>query len=107
MKPKKIRLFDLLGTIPPEVYLDVVDSKYPDKQDLCRQWKVRKKYFIDIIKKRYRNQLPIFGELSALVGAVIISAQLIQRNTQRISKLDGSFHGTSHGGKVNFYQIYR
>lgn len=30
MKPKKIRLFDLLGTIPPEVYLDVVDSKYPD-----------------------------------------------------------------------------
>ncbi|MEE5994691.1 MAG: hypothetical protein V3G42_15930 [Oscillospiraceae bacterium] len=22
MKPKKIRLFDLLGTIPPEVYLD-------------------------------------------------------------------------------------
>jgi hypothetical protein len=53
-------VFSCSGNIPDTSYLFAIMVK-----DLCRRWKVRKKYFIDIIKKRYRNQLPIFGELSA------------------------------------------
>jgi len=43
---EKRHIFSCSGNIPDTSYLFIVMVK-----DLCRQWKIRKKYFIDLIKK--------------------------------------------------------